>query len=401
MISFPLPDNAQDSFRMVASTLFGLETLTATELAELGAQEISQHNRAVSFSGNLSLLYAANFSLRTALRIYIPLVEFDVQDEHTFYHRIKSIQWERLLDARDTLAIDTTLNTPLFSHTLYISQKTKDAIVDRFREKTGQRPSVDLEHPTLRLHVHIFGNKCSLSLDSSGESLHKRGYRDQTNKAPINEVLAAGLVILSGWDKKSTFVDAMCGSGTIAIEAAMLAANIPPGMYRNGFAAMRWKKVLPFNQTIWDTVREKCMLQINYPEVPIIGLEVSPHVTRKARENVKRAKTDALVHITHADFLQIEAPVPVGDTPTLIMNPPYGERMDQDEDIFSLYRQIGDTWKQQYKGYTCWMISSNPEAIKHIGLKAERRIPLYNGQLECRFLRFSIYEGTRRKPKKD
>ncbi len=391
---FPISPDPAVNFQMVAKTIFGLEEVCANELRKIGAENVETHVRAVSFEGNIGVMYKANLLLRTALRVLVQFVSFEVEDEHQLYEQVKSIDWEALINKEDTIAIDTVLNTDIFNHSQFISQKTKDAIADRFREKHGVRPSVDLDNPTLRLHLHVSKNKCTIALDSSGDSLHKRGYRDKTNLAPINEVLAAGLVQLSGWNGKSTFLDPMCGSATILIEAAMYAANIPAGYHREHFGFMNWNKMMGFDKELWQTIANSAIEKISSEDIQLFGIEISPHVARKAKENVKRSKTDDMIKIRCADFLASDPP-PAKGNPVLLMNPPYGERMNR-EDIAALYKSVGDTFKHKYKGYDCWLISSNLEAVKHIGLRPTRKITVYNGQLECRFLKFSIYEGTKK-----
>lgn len=395
---FQVPGEHLTNYRMVAKTIFGLEELCAAELKVLGAESIEIHNRAVSFTGNMGVMYKANLLLRTALRVLIQYAEFEVEDEHELYNQVKAIAWENIITPADTIAIDTVLNTEVFTHSQYISQKTKDAICDRFREKTGIRPSVELDKPTLRLHLHVSRNRCVLALDSSSDSLHKRGYREKTNLAPINEVLAAGLVQLTEWDRRSTFVDPMCGSGTILIEAAMLAANIPSGYFRDWFGFMNWKQVLPFNEELWTKIHTAAIERISTDDLALYGIEFSQNVARKAKENVKRSKTEDMIKIRCADFLTSDAPPTVGNKPILLMNPPYGERMDK-EDIGELYHNCGDTFKKKYEGYDCWIISSNHEALKEVGLATSKRLTVYNGQLECRFFRYSMYKGTRVKEK--
>lgn len=393
---FPIAADGQTNYKMVAKTIYGLENLCMAELLKLGAENPAVHNRAVSFEGNVGVMYKANLLLRTALRVLVQFAEFEVNNEDELYEKVKSIEWENLITVDDTIAIDTVLNTEIFNHSQYISQKTKDAICDRFREICDdKRPSVDLDNPTLRLHLHIAKNKCVIALDSSGDSLHKRGYREKTNLAPINEVLAAGLVQLSEWDMRSTFIDPMCGSATILIEAAMLAANIPAGYFREQFGFMNWKQLLPFNQELWEKIHGNAIERISTEDILLYGIELSPHVARKGKENVKRSKTEDMIRIRCADFLESDAPLTVGSKPILIMNPPYGERMVKD-DIWELYHQVGDTFKKKYAGYECWIISSNLEALKNVGLSTSKRITVYNGQLECRFFRYSIYQGTKK-----
>ncbi|HYG39524.1 MAG TPA: THUMP domain-containing protein [Cytophagales bacterium] len=380
----------QQDFKMVAKTIFGLEDLLVDELEKLGAKDIEKHNRAVSFTGDLGFMYKANLCLRTALRVLKPIKSFQVLNETQLYNEIKKTDWSEYLGPKDTLAIDCVLSSDLFNHSQYLSQKAKDAIVDQFREKFGERPSVDLDLPTVRINLHISKETCTVSLDSSGESLHKRGYRDKTNLAPINEVLAAGLVLLSGWDKISPFVDPMCGSATILIEAALIACNIPPGYFKEEFGFQRWKD---YDEGLWDLIYKSTMKKIEDSPVELVGVEISRNVAKKAKENIKLARVDHLITIHNSAFQDFEPPVGPG---TLVMNPPYGERMHLDEDINGLYKSIGDTLKKKYGGYKAWIISSNMEAFKHVGLRPTRKIPVFNGQLECRFMCYNMYQGTKK-----
>ncbi len=385
-------ETTSEELRLIAKTIFGLEEVLMNELQKLGARDIEKHNRAVSFTADKGAIYKCNLYLRTALRVLVPLTKFEANNEQELYSEIQRINWEHFLDADDTLAIDTVLNTELFTHSLYVSQKVKDAIADQFRAKYDKRPSVDLDKPTIRLHLHIYNNVCSLALDSSGESLHKRGYRDKTNLAPINEVLAAGLVMLSGWQGHTNFIDPMCGSGTILIEAALIAANIPPGYYKSDFGFMRWKKYLPFDEILWNKIYDAAIERIS-PDTPkVFGGELSHHVARKAKENVKRARVEDIVQIRECDMRNFEAPEGGG---VVIVNPPYGERMTKDN-LQELYKTIGDTFKQRFTGYDCWIISSNPEAFKAVGLRPTRKIQVFNGQLDCRFMKYNIYSGTKK-----
>ncbi len=377
---------------MIAKTIFGLEEVLSQELQRLGAKDVEVHNRAVSFTGDKGFMYKANICLRTALRVLVPIKTFAIKDEKSLYAALQGINWEEYMDVTDTLAIDTVLNSDLFTHSQYISQKAKDAIVDQFRAKYGERPSVDLDKPTIRIHLHIFKDSCTVALDSSGESLHKRGYRDKTNLAPLNEVLAAGMILLSGWDKRSTFIDPMCGSGTILIEAALIANNIPPGYYRDAYSFEGWKKYLPFEEDLYNTIFDAAIDKITNHQQSILGGELSPNVAKKAKENVKLAKVDDIVSVKVSDIKDFEVPPGRG---VVIINPPYGERMVKDN-IEELYKTIGDTFKKSFSGYDCWVLSSNLDAFKHVGLRPSRKIMLFNGQLECRFMKYEMYQGTKR-----
>ena len=382
----PSPD-----FNMTAQTMYGLEPVLAEELLRLGAKDVEKHNRAVSFRGDLGFMYKANLCLRTALRVLVPIEDFEVRSEQDIYAGIKKIPWEVFMDVDDTFAFSAKLNTELFGHSQYVALLAKDALADRFREKTGKRPTVDVEDPALRIRLFITGDHCSVSLDSSGDSLHKRGYREQTNLAPLNEVLAAGMVMLSGWDRMSNFVDPMCGSGTLLIEAALLAANIPPGAYRKGFGFQRWSD---FDAELWAKVHAGAMERITGNKPVIWGGEVSKNVARKAETNI--AIADLKEEITVKNVAFEDRPAPEGRG-VLIINPPYGERMDEDEDINALYKMIGDTLKKNWTGYEAWVLTPNLEAAKFIKLTPRPKIRLFNGALDCRFLRYELYAGSRRR----
>ncbi len=387
----------QNDLKMIAKTIFGLEELLSQELQRMGAKEVEIHNRAVSFVGDKGFMYKANLCLRTALRVLVPFHTFKVADEKTLYDAIQGVNWEDYMNVSDTLAIDTVLSSDLFTHSQYISQKVKDAIVDQFRAKQGERPSVDLDKPTLRINVHIHNDTCTLAFDSSGESLHKRGYRDKTNLAPINEVLAAGLVMLTGWDKRTNFIDPMCGSGTILIEAALIANNIPPGYYREDYGFERWEKFMAFDEELWNTIFDAAINKITNHEQKIMGGELSPNVAKKAKENVKLARVDDIVSVKNCDMKDFEVPAGKG---VVVINPPYGERMDKDN-IEELYKMMGDTFKKNFQGYDCWILSSNIDALKNVGLRPSRRITLFNGPLECKFLKYEMYQGTKKIHKLD
>lgn len=383
----------ETNFSMVAQTLFGLEDILVEELKTLGATSIEKLNRAVSFKGDLRLMYQANLCLRTALRVLVPIHTFEIRNERDLYSQINAMKWEDHMGVDDTLAVRCLLDTDLFTHSQFLEQKTKDAIVDRFREKYGRRPSVDLERPTLRINIFIGRDNCIVSLDSSCESLHKRGYRDKTNLAPINEVLAAGLVLLTGWDKVSNFIDPMCGSGTLLIEAALIAKNIPAGSYREYFGFENWKN---YDQDLWESVYDEAMENVTDNNPLIMGSDISPNVARKAIINVNEANLKHSIKIESGAFEDL--PTPEG-TGIIIMNPPYGERMDKDEDLNALYKSIGDTLKKKWAGYQAWVITSNFEAAKYIRLDPKPKIKLFNGALECRFMRYELYNGTRRTDK--
>ena len=369
-----------------------LEEVLEKELHQLGGKDIVPFKRGVSVVGDLGFLYKINLCLHTALKVIIPIVKFEANNEQELYDNIKLIEWERFISNTDTIMIEGVTNSEIFTHSLFVSQKVKDGIVDRFREKTGSRPDVDLIHPAFKVYVHIFKNEVSLHLDSSGDPLYKRGYRSDINEAPMKEVLAAGLVKLSGWEKHLQLIDGMCGAGTIAIEAALWANNIPPGYYRNEFGFMKWQN---FDETLYETIYESSINKIKNEPVEIIANDIDNPTLKKAITNTKNAKVDDVVSCINQSFFDI---TPTRKGGVIILNPPYGERMPVTE-IEKLYKEIGDKLKKDFKGFSAWIISSSPEAIKSIGLRPSRRIHLFNGSLECRFLKFDLYDGSKKASK--
>jgi len=379
----------ENNFKMVAKTLFGFEELLAKELKQLGAQEVTIGVRHVSFVGDKGFMYKANLGLRTAIKILKPIAKFKVINENDLYNKVNAIPWENYLKSDGSLAVGATLNGDTFTHSQYVSLKTKDAIVDRFRDQTGERPNVDLRFPDLKIDIHIDRHFCTVSLDSSGESLHKRGYKIATNIAPINEVLAAGLIMLSGWDGQSDFMDPMCGSGTVLIEAAMIACNIPPNLMRNEFGFERWED---WDVDLFEKIEESLLSKTRDFHHKIMGFDKSPSAVEKATQNVENAKLEDFIYIKHEDFFKTQK----GGEEHLhmVFNPPYGERLDIEMETF--YSSIGSTLKHKYPGTNAWMISSNLEALKHVGLRPSRKIKLFNAKLEARFSKYEMYAGTKK-----
>ena len=378
-------------FRQVATTFFGGEEILAGELRQLEAKELNIKPSAVEFYGDEELMYKANLHCRTALRILKPFSVFKVKDEAELYRNCKEITWEKFLSAEKTLSIAAVSSHEKLTHTLYISQKIKDAIVDRFRDKTGKRPSVDLENPDYIVHAFVEKDKCTLSFDSSGNSLHKRGYRVSATEAPLNESLAAGLIMMSGWKGERNFYDLMCGSGTFLIEAAMIALNIPPGIFRRSFAFMKWKD---FNSRLWEEILRKAKSQIKTETgIKISGTDISDGAIRSALRNIRQAGLEKFVSVEKKSFSEC---LPENESGIVILNPPYGGRLD-DEDIYSLYEQIGNHLKKNFSGHDVWILTANREASKRIGLHSSRKIKIYNGPLECRFMKFEIYAGSKKK----
>jgi putative N6-adenine-specific DNA methylase len=379
----------EENFNMVAKTLFGFEELLSKELRQLGAQNIKIGVRNVSFSGDKGFMYKANLALRTATKILKPIHSFRIKTEQDLYDQVYKMDWTPYLKPTGTLAVDATINSTVFTHSLYIAQKTKDAIVDRFRDDTGERPSVDLKFPDLKINVHIDREKCNISLDSSGDSLHKRGYKLATNIAPINEVLAAGIIMLSGWDGQSDLIDPMCGSGTILAEAAMIACNIPPNLMRKEFAFERWND---WDVDLFEKIEESLIKKTRDFHHKIIGYDKSPSAVAKAKENIANAHLEDFITIQHEDFFKTQRG---GEAKLhMVFNPPYGERLDIEMESF--YKNIGDTLKQNYPNTNAWFITSNLDALKHVGLRPSRKIHLMNAMLDSRLVKYEIYAGSKK-----
>ncbi|KAF0199588.1 MAG: putative N6-adenine-specific DNA methylase [Bacteroidetes bacterium] len=375
--------------KMLAKSPAGLEEILAGELQELGAVNIELLNRAVAFEGTKKELYAANYRCRTALRILVPIAHFTILSENDLYKSVKAIRWEDYLDNSHTIAIDSTVTTSLFTHSHFVSLRVKDAIVDSFRDRTGERPSVDTENPDFRINIHIYKDEVDVSFDSSGASLHKRGYHVSNAEAPLSEVLAAGMILLTGWDGQSNFVDPMCGSGTLLIEAAMIAMNIPAGQFREEYGFMRWKN---YESDLWEEVQNEALEAQREFNYQIVGSDISEHNLRSAGANLKQARLHKDISIKVSPFQEITPPAGGG---LMVTNPPYGERI-RVEDIIELYQELGDALKQNFKGYKAWVISSDFRALKMIGLKPMKKYTLFNGQLECRYAGFDLYEGSKR-----
>lgn len=380
---------------MIAKTLYGFEDLLAKELKELGATEVKVGVRNVSFVGDKGFMYKANMALRTAIKILKPIKRFKVFSEQDLYEKVKAISWERYLSASGSLAIDATVHSNVFTHSKFIALKSKDAIVDRFREKEGIRPNIDLRFPDLKVNIHIDKQLCTISLDSSGESLHRRGYKIATNIAPINEVLAAGLVMLSGWDGQCDFMDPMCGSGTILIEAAMIACNIPPNLQRKEFAFERWQD---WDVDLFEKIEESLLKKTRECHYKITGYDKSPSAVRKAIDNIKNAHLDDFIKVKHEDFFKTQKG---GEDPLhMVFNPPYGERLEN-LNVPEFYGQIGNTLKHGYPGTNAWFITSNLEGLKHVGLRPSRKIKLFNAKLESRLVKYEMYAGSRKAKKQN
>lgn len=374
---------------MVAKTFFGFEEILAKELQMLGAQNVEQGVRMVSFKGDKGFMYKANLSLRTALKILKPIYFFKANNEQALYKGISGVNWSKLLNANQTFVIDTTVHSEYFNHSEFVSQKCKDAIVDQFRERTGQRPSIDKVHPDLRINIHIDKDQVSVALDTSGNALNQRGYRTATNIAPINEVLAAGILLLSGWDGQTDFLDPMCGSGTFLAEAAMIACNIPANINRKEFAFEKWND---WDNDLFDAISDSLLKRIREFHYTIKGYDKAPSAVQKAKDNIKNANLDEYISIEEQNFFDTEK-TSEGKL-HIVFNPPYDERLDIHMEEF--YKNIGDTLKKNYPGTNAWMITANLEALKYVGLKPSRKIKLFNAGLEARLVKYEMYEGSKR-----
>lgn len=379
----------EKEFKIIIKTSFGLEEVLIEELKQLGICNVELGNRFVSFTGNLSDIYKANLWLRTANRIIVPLKTFKITSDVDLYNKVKLIAWDKYFSVNQSFLIDSTVFSPLFNHTKYAAFKAKDAIVDQFRDKYNVRPNINTENPDIRINLHIDAdNNCTLGLDSSGELLSKRGYKESQSMAPIKEDLAAGLILLSDWDKHSTFIDLFCGSGTLLIEAAMIAKNIAPNLKREKFGFMNWKN---YDTDLFNKIKKEA-IEVQKPlENKIIGVEISGRSLGMARANISSAGLLNVIELHKKDFKEFNAPKEKG---VIVSNPPYGERIG--ENVDELYKDFGDTLKKQYNGYSAWFISSNMEALKKVGLKPSRKIKLFNGNLECRLMNYQMYDGSKR-----
>lgn len=380
------------SFEMIAKTLPGLEQVLADELVILGAEKVRPIRRGVSYYGNTELLYRSNYQLFTALKILKPIHDFTVRNENELYLKSRKFDWNHFLSPEHTFSIETVVFSQQFRHSGFVGLKVKDAIADFFREKTGRRPNVDTRNPDIIINVHINNQNCTISVDSTGRSLHKRGYRRDTHEAPLNEVFAAGILRLSGWSPGSNLLDPMCGSGTIAIEAGLMNNGLKPGSFRKSFAFQNW---LDYDPEIFKSVKQKESYLETAKTGEIMGSDISGQFASMAQANAENAGLRGKIQFQKSSFESMDPPWPEG---MIIMNPPYGERM-QTTEITSLYKNIGDTLKNNYAGYEVWILSSNKEALKNIGLQTSKKITLYNGPIEVKFQKYVIYKGSKKQKK--
>lgn len=382
----------QGTYELIAKTLYGLEPILAQELEALGAGDIQLQNRAVTFTGDKTLLYKANLWLRTAIRIMTPIASGKAHNEDELYRTTGQVDWQQYIQLNQTFVIHSTVYSDHFNHSLYVAQKVKDAIADQFREATGQRPSVDKQRADVTIHVHISDDEVSFLLDSSGAALYKRGYKLKIFEANLNECLAAGMILLSGWDGTTPLYDPMCGSGTLLTEAALIARNKAPGLYRSQFGFMHWPD---YDAALFKQLQQQARDAEKDNPVLILGSDISSRALADARANISNARLEKAIKLKKVAFEQSSPPTEAG---TIIVNPPYDERIEKD-DIDLFYREMGSTLKRNYSGWEAWVLSGNLEAMKYFGLKPSRKIPLFNGSIECRFFKYELYRGSKKAAK--
>ncbi len=379
--------------KLLVKTMHGLEEVLAEELRTIGASDITPIKRAVTCTGDKEVLYKANLYLRTASRVLVPILKFTAKNEDELYKEIYNYDWSVYINEQNTFAIDAVAFSDYFKHSKYLALKTKDAVVDQFRDKSGSRPSISLDNPDLQINIHVSNDQFTVSLDSSIESLHKRGYRNPSHKAPLNEALAAGLLKLAKWHKDIPLIDPMCGSGTILMEAAMMACNIPPAYKRKHFGFMSWAD---YDKALWEKIYAEAESKISYPKVNIIGGDSDPNAVDMAKTASLDFRLNRQIRIVRSKMEDHMPPAPRG---MMITNPPYGERLTMD-DINDFYKKMGTHLKRNYTNWQAWIITSNFEALKHVGLRPDSKYTLFNGSLECKFVAYDMFEGDMKEFKK-
>ena len=378
----------EQTFELIAKTFMGLEPVLAKELTALGANDVQIGRRMVSFTGDKELMYRANFQLHTAIKILKPIHHFKASSADEVYEAIKKIDWGEYLSDDKTFAVDSVVFSEDFRHSKFVSYKVKDAIVDQLRERTGKRPNISVANPDLRLHIHVADDQCTLCLDSSGESLHRRGYRQESVEAPINEVLAAGIILMTGWQGETDFIDPMCGSGTFLIEAALIARNMAPGLFRKEYAFEKWTD---FDADLFDRIYNDDSQEREFNH-HIYGYDIDFKAVNTARTNVKAAGLSDCISVEQQDFKDFTQPK---DKAIIVTNPPYGERIST-PNLLETYRMIGERLKHQFMGGDAWILSYREECFEQIGLKPSIKIPLYNGSLECELRKYQMFDGKMR-----
>lgn len=374
-----------EEFELIAKTFMGLEQVLAQELTQLGANNVQIGRRMVSFTGNKEMMYRANFQLHTAIRVLKPIAHFKAKSAEDMYEEVKKLDWSKYIQKGKTFSVDSVVYSEEFTNSRFVTYKVKDAIVDQFREKTGDRPNISVSNPDIRLNIHIAEDNATLSLDSSGESLHRRGYRQESVEAPLNEVLAAGMILMTGWKGETDFIDPMCGSGTLPIEAALIARNISPGVFRKEFAFEKWPD---FDQELFDSIYNDDSAEREFTH-HIYGYDIEMKSVNTARRNVAAAGFSRIITIENKDFKDFTQPE---EKSIIVMNPPYGERIST-PNLLGTYKMIGERLKHQFKGNEAWVLSYREECFREIGLKPSIKIPVYNGSLECEFRRYQMFDG--------
>ncbi|MBS1548608.1 MAG: class I SAM-dependent RNA methyltransferase [Bacteroidetes bacterium] len=377
-----------DNLQIQIKTFFGLEEVLAAEIKKLGGRNVEIKNRAVNCVGDLGFLYKINYASRTAVKILVPIIEFKAFNEQKFYEKLYRQNWLQYMSVNDSFAIDATVHSERFTHSQFITLKMKDAIVDFFQEKFGKRPSIDTKNPDIKFHLHIDRDWVTISLDSSGDPLFKRGYRREQGEAPLNEVLASGMLQIAGWDGKGNFLDPMCGSGTLLIEAAMIAMDMPAQIFRKKFAFQNWKN---YDEDLFKKIKEFRINRIKEFTGKIIGYDIDLKMLNYSKINIEAAEMEDIIQVKKQNFFDSKKELfPL----LMVFNPPYDERIAINQEDF--YKKIGDTFKNNYPNTLAWLISSDLEAVKKIGLRPSRKVKLYNGKLETRFLQYEMYEGTKK-----
>ncbi|MGY5503148.1 THUMP domain-containing class I SAM-dependent RNA methyltransferase [Riemerella anatipestifer] len=377
-----------DNLKISIKTFYGLEDVLTEEVKKLGGREVETKNRAVNCVGDLGFLYKINYALRTGVKVLVPILEFKAYNEQKFYDKLSRFPWDEFMNLSQTFAIDATVHSERFTHSHFMTLKMKDAIVDYFQHKYHKRPDVAPKNPDIKFHLHIDRDMVVISLDSSGDPLFKRGYRKEQGVAPINEVLASGMLHLAGWDGKGNFLDPMCGSGTLLIEAAMLAMDLPAQLFRKKFAFQNWRN---YDEALFVKIKEFRINRIKEFTGKIIGYDIDPKALAVARTNIEAAELEDVIELKKQNFFETEKEYfPL----LMVFNPPYDERISINDEAF--YKKIGDTFKQNYPNTLAWLISSDLEAVKKLGLRPSRKIKLYNGKLETRFLQYEMYEGSKK-----
>lgn len=377
-----------ENIQIQIKTFFGLEEILAEEIKKLGGKNVEIKNRAVNCEGDLGFLYKINYSARTALKIIVPILTFKAWNENKFYDKIFDFPWETVMNVDQSFAIDATVYSETFKHSQYMSLKMKDAICDYFKLKERKRPDVDPKNPDIKFHLHIDRELVTISLDSSGDALFKRGYRKEQGEAPINEVLASGMLQLAGWDGKGNFLDPMCGSGTLLIEAGMIAMDLPAQIFRKKFAFQNWKN---YDDELFTKIKEVRINRVREFSGKIVGYDVDARMLNASKINIESAEMEDIIEIQKQDFFESKKELfPL----LMVFNPPYDERIEITDGEF--YKKIGDTFKKSYPNTLAWLISSDTESVKKIGLRPSRKIKLFNGKLECRFMQYEMYEGTKK-----